>query len=269
MTDRQLLQLIKLARGEDAGTAREPGASKPERLPVAIDGAAVETTRDGAGPEGSGVSRAVQVLLLTDEPMQAAGLSVVLTPHGIGLSTCGLAEWAAEYRARQPDVVLVDLVPDLPFRRIVQFRRRYPSSRVVLWSRSVSADVAVQAMEAGVAGVLGKTQPSTVVVQCLRWVAEGELWYDRDAAAKFLALRGFPLTERERELLTLVSNGMSNATIAATLGISESSVRTCIFRLMEKVGARNRIELVLYGLGRSPASGPPTSATSGRVAKKR
>jgi DNA-binding NarL/FixJ family response regulator len=264
-----LLQLIKLAWGARSDRAGPAGGGDPERPPA---GAAREPDRDNleiAEPAPDVSPRAIRILLLTDEPVQATGLSAVLSRHEGALLTCSLADWVEQYRTHAPDVVLVDLVPDFPFRRIVQFRRRFPSSRVVLWSRSVSSDVAVKAMDAGVAGVLGKTQPPSDVVQCLRWVSEGEIWYDRDSAAKFLALKGLPLSEREREVLTLVSNGMSNGTIAATLGITENSVRTCISRLMEKAGARNRIELVLYGLGRSPVWPSCSAASSGRIAKKR
>lgn len=192
-----------------------------------------------------------RVLLLTDEPVLAAGFSSVLKSAAAfeSVSVCaGAAELPAAVHAHTPDVLLIDLTPEITFGILSQLRREYPGCRLVLWVRSISTELAYQAMEMGVRGVLRKTLSPELLAKCLMKVAEGELWFDKSLTASFLSAKMVSLTKRESQLVGLLSQGLKNKEIAATLSISEGTVKVYLSRLFQKVGVKDRFELALYGL---------------------
>jgi DNA-binding NarL/FixJ family response regulator len=192
-----------------------------------------------------------RVLLLTDEPVLAAGFSSVLKSAATfeSVSVCaGATDLAAAVQAHSPDVLLIDLTPDVTFGILSQLRREYPGCRLVLWVRSISTELAYQAMEMGVRGVLRKTLSPELLAKCLLKVAEGELWFDKSLTASFLSAKMVSLTKRESQLVALLSQGLKNKEIAATLTISEGTVKVYLSRLFQKVGVKDRFELALYGL---------------------
>ncbi len=209
------------------------------------------------------------VLLLTDEPVLAAGFTSVLssTPGLENVAVCGSpAELPAAVQTHRPDVLLIDLTPDVTFGILTQLRREYPSCRLVLWVRSISTELAYQAMEMGVRGVLRKTLSPELLAKCLKKVSEGELWFDKTLTASFLSAKMVTLTKRESQLVGLLSQGLKNKEIASTLAISEGTVKVYLSRLFQKVGVKDRFELALYGLrnlqnvGGDPAAAEPSPA---------
>jgi DNA-binding CsgD family transcriptional regulator len=118
----------------------------------------------------------------------------------------------------------------------------------VLWVRSISTELAYQAMELGVRGVLRKTLAPDLLLKCLTKVCEGELWFDKNLTASFLSAKMVALTKRESQLVALLSQGLKNKEIASTLQISEGTVKVYLSRLFQKVGVKDRFELALYGL---------------------
>ncbi|MGB9606479.1 MAG: response regulator transcription factor, partial [Bryobacteraceae bacterium] len=146
------------------------------------------------------------------------------------------------------DIAVIDLVPELTFSRLAQFRREAPECRFVLWTRAISTELAYQVMELGVRGILKKTLPPELVVKCLMKVAEGELWFDKSLTASFLTARTVTLTNRESQLVMLLAQGLKNKEIAHVLNISEGTVKVYLSRLFQKVGVKDRFELALYGL---------------------
>ncbi len=192
-----------------------------------------------------------RVLLLTDEPVLAAGFTSLLstTPGLENVAVCtSPAELAAAVLSHRPEVLLIDLTPDVTFGILTQLRREYPSARLVLWVRSISTELAYQAMEMGVRGVLRKTLSPELLVKCLNKVSEGELWFDKTLTASFLSAKMVTLTKRESQLVGLLSQGLKNKEIASTLAISEGTVKVYLSRLFQKVGVKDRFELALYGL---------------------
>ncbi len=213
-----------------------------------------------------------RVLLLTDEPVLAAGFSSVLKSAAAfeSVSVCaGAADLAAAVQAHSPDVLLIDLTPDVTFGILSQLRREYPGCRLVLWVRSISTELAYQAMEMGVRGVLRKTLSPELLAKCLMKVAEGELWFDKSLTASFLSAKMVSLTKRESQLVGLLSQGLKNKEIAATLSISEGTVKVYLSRLFQKVGVKDRFELALYGLrnlqnvAAEPSNGDPNAKRLG------
>jgi DNA-binding NarL/FixJ family response regulator len=192
-----------------------------------------------------------RVLLFTDEPVLARGFTSVLSsvPGFDSVSVCqSTAELAVTIQTSKPDVLLIDLTPDVTFGILTQLQGSLPNCRIVLWVRAISTELAYQAMELGVRGVLRKTLPPELLIKCLGKVAEGELWFDKTLTASFLSAKMIALTKRESQLVSLLSQGLKNKEIATTLSISEGTVKVYLSRLFQKVGVKDRFELALYGL---------------------
>ena len=192
-----------------------------------------------------------RVLLYTDEHVLARGFTTILStaPGFDTVSVChSTAELAGAIQTYRPDVVLIDLTPDVTFGILTQLQSDQPNCRLVLWVRTISTELAYQAMELGVRGVLRKTLPPELLIKCLGKVSEGELWFDKTLTASFLSAKMVALTKRESQLVSLLSQGLKNKEIASTLTISEGTVKVYLSRLFQKVGVKDRFELALYGL---------------------
>ena len=118
----------------------------------------------------------------------------------------------------------------------------------MLWVNSISTELAFQAMGLGVRGILRKTLPTDLQVKCLQKVQAGELWFEKALTDSFLCARRVALTQREGQLVSLLSQGLKNKEIATTLMISEGTVKVYLSRLFQKVGVKDRFELALFGL---------------------
>jgi two-component system, NarL family, nitrate/nitrite response regulator NarL len=192
-----------------------------------------------------------RVLLFTDEPVLARGFVAVVT-SATGFETVSVCHTTSELADAapklKPDVLLIDLTPDVTFGILTQLQRDLPNCRIVLWVRAISTELAYQAMEQGVRGVLRKTLAPELLIKCLAKVCEGELWFDKSLTASFLSAKMVALTKRESQLVALLSQGLKNKEIASTLQISEGTVKVYLSRLFQKVGVKDRFELALYGL---------------------
>lgn len=191
-----------------------------------------------------------RVLLSTDEPVLARGLQATLpSDTGLTVSVCEtLTDLPSQARALAPCVLLIDWTRDITFALLGQLRREAPDCPIVLWSRVVPTELAYQAIEVGVRGVLRKTLGPDLVLKCLSRVAGGETWFDKTLTASFLAAKTVSLTRRESQLVTLLSQGLKNKEIATALSISEGTVKVYLSRLFQKLGVKDRFELALYGL---------------------
>ena len=209
-----------------------------------------------------------RLLLYTDEPILASGLEMVLAQadgyrlSGICRSPSSLLEQAMVER---PDVLLLDLTPDLSFGTLLDVQRQVPTGRLVLWVRSISTELAYQAIEHGVRGILRKTHPPDVLLKCLQMVAEGGLWFEEALKASFTTMRTISLTRRESQLVSLLSQGLKNKEIATTLFISEGTVKVYLSRLFQKLGVKDRFELALFGLKNMPSGEATVEAPQPRA----
>lgn len=197
-----------------------------------------------------------RVFLYTDEPILACGMEKVLEPStGFQLAavchtTSALIE---EARSQEPDLLLLDLGPELTFGVLLEIQRQLAGTRIVLWVRSISTELAYQSIEHGVRGILKRTHPPEILLKCLRMVADGGLWFEESLKASFTSMRTISLTRRESQLVSLLSQGLKNKEIAATLFISEGTVKVYLSRLFQKLGVKDRFELALFGLKNMPA----------------
>ena len=192
-----------------------------------------------------------RILLYSDEPILAKGLESVLRQvDGFDLlPTCTSVAGVMELVAQgSPDLVLLDLTSEITFAVLTEMKHALGNSKIVLWVNNISTELAFQAMGLGVRGILRRTLPTDLQVKCLQKVQAGELWFEKALTDSFLCARRVALTQREGQLVSLLSQGLKNKEIATTLMISEGTVKVYLSRLFQKVGVKDRFELALFGL---------------------
>ena len=145
--------------------------------------------------------------------------------------------------------------------REISARRSKPSVIIILDSNKPT--MVVEAFRAGASGIFSRDQSSDLLCKCIHAVHKGQIWASSkelhfviDAlgpalAAKSISLRGTGLlTKREEGVVHLVAAGMTNRDISQELKLSEHTVRNYLFRIFNKVGTSNRLELALYAIDR-------------------
>ena len=194
------------------------------------------------------------MLIVDDHEVLAASLAMVLDDQP-GMTTVGVAGTIAKAKAlvatAAPDVVLLDhRLPDGDgVAAIGELRAIRPSVEVVVLTASAADHVLVAAIEAGAAGFVSKTRGLQEVTAAVRAAASGESVISPELLARLLPRlhrggRGgaTELTEREREVLGLLADGLSNAAIADRLTVSVHTVRNHVANLSAKLGAHSKLE---------------------------
>ena len=201
----------------------------------------------------------IRVLIVDDQHLVRAGFRAILEAQddirvvgeaGDGVSALDVA------RTTPADVVLMDI--RMPRMDGVETTRRLRDQKVVILTTFDHDEYVVEALRAGASGFLLKDAPPEELVRAVRVVAAGDALLapgitrqllDR-VASRLPSARVRPreldeLTDREREVLVLVARGKSNAEIAAGLHISETTVKTHVSHLLEKLELRDRIQAVV------------------------
>jgi two-component system, NarL family, nitrate/nitrite response regulator NarL len=213
--------------------------------------------------EGRPENSRIRVCLFSDQPILAKGLKTVLaaTCQFRFVSYCAdIADLTLNLERNAPDILLLDLTPDVTFSVLSDIKRAAPACKLVLWTSAVSTELYFQAIGLGVRGILRKNLSAEQQLECLLKVHAGELWFEKTLADSFMAARRVALSRREGELITLLSHGLKNKEIAGMLGISEGTVKVYLSRLFQKVGVKDRFELALFGL-KNLTAGQPQKAS--------
>ncbi len=217
-----------------------------------------------------GRCRMVRILLYSTVPVVSKGFAVLLSavPEFDLVAVCSDERQLCQgMAAAAPDLAIIDLDDETPLDRLFELQREGAEpARIVLWVQSISPELAYQSMRQGVRGILRKSLGGDVIVRCLQRVAAGESWFEEDLTASFSTIRTVRLTQRESQLLSLVSQGFKNKEIASALLIAEPTVKVYLSHLFRKVGAKDRLELALYGL-RNVITGQVTVMGGGRPAR--
>ncbi|MBI5087250.1 MAG: response regulator transcription factor [Acidobacteria bacterium] len=146
-----------------------------------------------------------------------------------------------------PELVVVDWSPRLSW-TVLASACSEPSRRVMLLARHLEPELVFQAREAGVSAVVDTQNTAEFLTEALEHVAEGECVFDSAMNESLRVSRAVRLTPREGELVALLSQGLKNKEIATCLSISEGTVKVYLSKLFQKVGAKDRFELALFGL---------------------
>ncbi len=206
----------------------------------------------------------ISVLLADDQAMVRAGFRLILSAEPditvAGEAADGVQAVAAARRLR-PDVTLMDVrmprLDGIAATRQLLENGPAPTRVVVLTTFDVDSHV-YDALRAGASGFLLKNAPPEDLVQAIRVVAAGAALLDPAVTRRVIeefarnpATGPRPpevnrLTDRELEVLHLVARGLSNAEIAATLVVSEATVKTHVARMLDKLRLRDRVQAVVY-----------------------
>lgn len=207
----------------------------------------------------------IRVLLVDDQPLFREGLDTLLSIHKdiqvIGQASNGQEAIDLATKLR-PDVILMDM--QMPVLNGIGATRRLkgtlPDCRVIALTTFDDKEFIFDALRAGAVGYLLKDVGSAQLAESIRRTARGESILDPSVAAKVVVefsrvsslvtaarseVLAEPLSERELEVLRLVTVGMSNREIAEKLVISAGTAKTHIHNLCGKLGAHNRTEAVM------------------------
>ncbi|MFP7834582.1 response regulator [Marisediminicola sp. LYQ134] len=209
-------------------------------------------------------ARDIRVLIVDDQELLRRGMRMVLDAEPdvsvVGEAATGYEAVEAVERL-SPDVVLMDVrMPGLDgieaTRRVV---RTSPQSRVIILTTFDLDDYAFGGLRAGASGFLIKSTPPNELVNAIRSVAAGDALISPRVTRSMLDLfvaqlpRGAAtrpsgidsLTERERDVFLAIAQGLTNHEIAARFTVSESTVKTHVGRVLQKLDLRDRVQAVI------------------------
>jgi DNA-binding NarL/FixJ family response regulator len=204
----------------------------------------------------------VRVVLADDQPLIRAGLRMLIadTPDIDVIGEAGTgAEAVRLTRAAGPDVVVMDIrMPGMDGIEATQLIiGSDPRARVLVLTTFDDDEYVYAALRAGASGFLVKDMALEDILAAIRVVAAGNAMIAPGVTRRLIeefagrprsGLKGCDLggvTEREREVLTLIGRGLSNSEIADSLCISMATAKTHVARLLAKLGARDRVQLVI------------------------
>ncbi|QQR40402.1 response regulator [Devosia rhizoryzae] len=203
--------------------------------------------------------RSRTVTISDDHPIFLQGVEEVLRRHPdfsvIGQATSAPAtiELVAE---RRPDVAILDLsMPGDVFQAIADIAAS-GTTRTMVYTAYCSVDSAVRALDAGATGFVLKSDPVEELLYAVRGSARGELVISKRFSAEVLKamrarLKSAPedhfatLSARETQIVGQLILGQTNKEIAKTLGLTEQTVKHYMTGLMQKLDARNRVDIVI------------------------
>jgi DNA-binding NarL/FixJ family response regulator len=234
----------------------------------------VDRGATAAGPTAAGPAT-VRVILADDQPLIRAGLRVLIadTPDIDVVGEAGSGAEAVELAAElDPDVVVMDIrmpgMDGIAATRTITAAADAP--RILVLTTFDDDEYVYAALRAGASGFLVKDMALDDILAAIRVVAAGDALIAPSVTRRLIEdFAGRPqpapasgppaerrrdnagITDREREILTLVGRGMSNAEIAADLFISIATAKAHVARLFAKLNARDRVQLVIiaYEMG--------------------
>jgi len=204
-------------------------------------------------------SQPIRVMLVDDHTMVRKGLATILKVFD-DLQLAGEAENGAA--AIQlcgevlPDVVLMDMVmPDMDGATATRIIcQKYPQVQVIALTSFKEGDLVKNALEAGAIAYLLKDVSADDLVRAIRAAHIGRATLSPEAAQALVEtsnqppVPGLDLTEREREVLALMVEGLNNTQIAGRLTVSPSTIKSHVSKILSKLGVASRTEAVTLAL---------------------
>jgi DNA-binding NarL/FixJ family response regulator len=203
----------------------------------------------------------IRIIIADDHPVVRRGLMQFIADEDEleVVAECADGESALEAVTRHaPDVLIVDLqMPRLNGMEVLRRLSEMPESpATVLLAGNISDDEVMEAMRMGAKGVVLKEMAPSLLVACIRKVATGATWLEKEAIGRALEkmLRHEQSRQKAREILTpreidivrMVASGLGNREIGEKLFISEGTVKTHLHSVYEKLGLKGRVQLANY-----------------------
>ncbi|HVT95501.1 MAG TPA: response regulator transcription factor [Bryobacteraceae bacterium] len=196
------------------------------------------------------------VLISDTQPIAIRGLESLIAAHPM-LDAAGCSstlEAQAEFaRNARGGILILDRAfgqhAILEF--LAMLRSSASSILPIIWGSAMNDAEALRYLQCGARGILQKTAPLPVILNCLESVAQGKCWmHEPDSAVRGSMARDTrsALTPREQEVMALVEQGFKNREIAIELGIRPGTVKIHLKHIFEKTGVHGRYGLALNGL---------------------
>ena len=211
------------------------------------------------------MAKKIRVLVAEDHAVVREGIRLILESQPdmevIGEAADG-REALEKTRELHPDVVLMDIgMPEMNgLEATRQIKRSLPETQILALTVHEQGDYLFRMLEAGASGYVLKGAPSSDLLAALRAASRGEVHLHPSLTTRLVGdyvrrlKRGEAtdsydrLTEREKDVLMLLAEGLTNQQIATRLVISASTVETHRIHIMEKLGLRNRTDLIKYAI---------------------
>jgi len=201
----------------------------------------------------------VRLMIVDDHTMVRRGLGTILKVFDdiqlVGEAESGEAaiQLCAEVL---PDVILMDMsLPGMDGAMATRsIRKKFPQIQVIVLTSFKAGNLIKQALEAGAIGYLLKDVSADDLVQAIRSAHTGRATLSPEAAQSLVETANLPpspgldLTEREREVLALMIEGLNNTQIAARLTVSPSTIKSHVSNILSKLGVASRTEAVTLAL---------------------
>ncbi|CAM5476083.1 response regulator transcription factor [Streptomyces xanthochromogenes] len=207
----------------------------------------------------------IRVVIADDEPLIRAGIRMILTSDAaievVAEATNG-REAVELARSHGVDVVLLDIqMPEMDgLSALAELRRTVPAARVIILTTFGERENVLRALEHGGAGFLLKDTAPAELIRAVRAAAAGDAYLSPGATrhvvdqlatgraaarAEEARRRVGVLSEREREVLALLGEGLSNADAGRRIHMSEATVKTYVSRILSKLDCENRVQAAL------------------------
>jgi two-component system, NarL family, response regulator LiaR len=201
----------------------------------------------------------IRVMLVDDHTMVRRGLATFLSVFD-DMKMVGEAENGKEAIRRcaefLPDVILMDMVmPEMDGVSATRaIRQQFPAVQVIALTSFKDAELIKNALEAGAISYMLKDVSADELARAIRAASSGRTTLSQDVAQAMVESAsqppapGFDLTERERVVLALLVEGLSNTQIAGRLGVSPSTIKSHVSSILSKLGVSSRTEAVTVAL---------------------
>ena len=197
----------------------------------------------------------ITVLLADDHEVVREGLRLALlrSPHIRVVGEAPDGETAVSLaERRRPDVIVMDLrMPGMDgIEATEEIMRRLPDAKVLIFTAYSERALLQRGLESGARGYILKEAPHETLLRAIEKVAAGETFVDPALMSVLTGARGATdvLTPREREILQLLADGMSNADVAGQLFISQETVKSHVRHILTKLEADTRTQAVAIAL---------------------
>lgn len=199
----------------------------------------------------------IRIMIVDDHEMMRLGLRTALAPEP-DLAVVGEASNGAEALAKiatlDPQLVLMDVRMEKMggIESCREIKSRHPDVRILMLTSYTDEDAVISSIMAGASGYLLKHLSRPELLRSIRLVASGQTLIDAKATQQVLdrlsQTPGWELTEREREVLTLVARGYTNKQIADALTVTEKTARNHVSHILEKLGLSRRSEAAVFAV---------------------
>jgi len=231
-------------------------------LPAHIQ-SALANSRSGQALHENKMKKRIKLLLVDDHPVVRKGISSCLVRHEhleiVGEAADG-QEAMKKARELMPDIVLMDIdMPEMDGLEVTEsLRKELPKIKVLILSMHSNTEYVMRIIQSGASGYILKEAPTEELVRAIDIVNTGEAFFSPEVARVALNkyVRGgasdpaAQLTNREREVLVQIAEGLSNKEIASKLGVGVRTVETHRERIMRKLNIHSVAGLTKFAISK-------------------